>query len=145
MNRKLMGITALILVVFILAACTPAVATGSVQNTPTPADVPDQNTDSEDPADDTAAETEVPEDTEDEMAAEFDGQALYDAMGCADCHGADRSGDFAPSILPDALTSNAQSYINTITNGRGRMPAWADDMTPEEIEALVNWLMTTAN
>ncbi len=64
---------------------------------------------------------------------------VYQA-NCAKCHG--KAGDgrmFAgPSLIGEKTTSmSADDLRNIITNGRHRMPKFADKLKPEEIDALV--------
>ena len=149
---KLLLATGLILI--LLTACTGAKETSRPPvptNTSPPAsahdnDANDQtNSEDKDSEDHDAADTDSEEFTEESTPApmSIDGALLFKENGCADCHGEDRSGVFAPALLPDTLTKSADVYINTITFGSGRMPVFGDDLTQEEITALVDWLQTT--
>jgi mono/diheme cytochrome c family protein len=71
-----------------------------------------------------------------------DAAALFQANRCISCHGADRQGGVGPALLPDRLTKPAADYISTITDGKGGMPAFGNRLTPEQIQAIVNWLQT---
>ena len=152
MNRKLLSLVAALGIILALAACTQPNESPQATNTPVPIEVEDadQDVDGDDHQDADDADTDDAHDEDGDssdseaMATPINAQALFVAKECADCHGENREGGFAPALLPDTLTSNAQFYIDTITNGRRQMPAWADKFTPAEIEALVNWLMTTA-
>jgi cytochrome c551 len=64
------------------------------------------------------------------------------AQNCAGCHGADRSGNRGPSLLPDRLTKDASQYANTITNGSGGMPSFSSKLSADEINALAEWILT---
>jgi cytochrome c551 len=63
------------------------------------------------------------------------GREVY-VNNCASCHGADGGGGSGPQLsdgkVADDLTLDEQ--IDVITNGRGVMPSWKGDLTPEEIE-----------
>ena len=149
MNRKYFSLAAALMLILVLAACAPPTNTPPNPPTATPAPIEDTDhdvdgDDQQDADTDDAHGDDADTDDSEAMTTPFDGQALYDTKGCANCHGENRDDGFAPSLLPDSLNNNAQFYIDTITNGRGQMPSWADKFTPEEIEALVNWLMTTA-
>ena len=64
-------------------------------------------------------------------------------QNCAPCHGANRQGDVGPNITAAALQSRGRTdqYMrDTITNGRGGMPAWKDKLTQAQIDALVKFL-----
>jgi len=144
MNRKLFSLVAALMFILALAAC--AQPTKSPPSPPTATPVPVEDTDHDVDGDDQqdADTDDAGGDDSETMVTPIDAQGVYDASGCADCHGENREGSFAPALQPDKLTNNAQFYIDTITNGRRQMPSWADKLTAAEIEALVNWLMTTA-
>mgnify|MGYP001399891278 CR=1 FL=1 len=77
---------------------------------------------------------------DDEPAAsggEVSGQAIYEA-NCARCHGPDGEGGvgfpLGDGAVADSLTLEEQ--IEVITEGRNAMPAWGDQLSAEEIEAV---------
>jgi mono/diheme cytochrome c family protein len=74
-------------------------------------------------------------------ASEVDAASLY-ATNCAACHGADRSGKVGPALLPERLTKDRSVYVNTITNGLRGMPAWGGRLSADEINALVDYIMS---
>lgn len=85
----------------------------------------------------TEAEQEEPvPDTE-----EIDAAALYSA-NCAGCHGEDRSGRSGPALLPSRLTRDPDDYAELITNGGGGMPAFGSRLSADEIDALVEFILT---
>ena len=57
---------------------------------------------------------------------------------CAVCHGGSGEGGTGPSLVgvDERLTRDQQ--IRIVRDGRGRMPAWDDELTAEEIEAVVD-------
>ena len=57
---------------------------------------------------------------------------------CAVCHGGSGEGGTGPSLVgvDERLTRDEQ--IRIVRDGRGRMPAWDDELTAEEIEAVVD-------
>ncbi|MGA7983051.1 MAG: cytochrome D1 domain-containing protein, partial [Chromatiaceae bacterium] len=64
---------------------------------------------------------------------------------CAECHGADRLGRVGPALLPENLGRlKRDEAAATIAKGRPatQMPAFADKLKPEEIQALVGLIYT---
>ena len=106
-------------------------------------DMVDEGEDSDTEHDDSdmAEEEEAEDDTAEDTAPVIDAEALY-AGNCARCHGADRSGDRAPALLPGRLTKDATVYVNTIINGPGPMPAFGGKLSAEEIDALVEFILS---
>ena len=66
-----------------------------------------------------------------------DGQAIYES-NCARCHGPDGEGGtgvpLGDGAVEESLTLDEQ--IEVITNGRNVMPAWGDELSDEQIEAV---------
>ena len=64
---------------------------------------------------------------------------------CSTCHmlaDAGLGGQIGPNlneIRPDKMT-----VMNTVTNGIGVMPAYEDQLTPKEIEAVAHYVFTSA-
>ena len=64
---------------------------------------------------------------------------------CSTCHmlaDAGSNGQIGPNlneIKPDKMT-----IMNAVTNGIGVMPAYEDQLTPEEIEAVAHYVLTSA-
>jgi cytochrome c551 len=79
---------------------------------------------------------------EEAAAPEIDAAAIYSSR-CAGCHGADRSGRNGPALLPENLTKDPADYTTIITDGSGPMPAWGSRLSAEEINALVNFILST--
>ncbi len=63
---------------------------------------------------------------------------------CAVCHGPDRAGitGLGLPLTPAALTEPDEFYVDTISNGRAgtAMPPWSPTLTPEDINALVQFI-----
>lgn len=84
--------------------------------------------------------------TEDEPA-DFDAAAMF-TNTCARCHGADLSGvadtggDSGPAIGPTShsLTEPDEHLIEVVNFGRGRMPAFIEVLTPQEIEDIIAYI-----
>jgi outer membrane protein assembly factor BamB len=72
---------------------------------------------------------------------EPDGEAIYQA-NCASCHGADGSGGNGPPLQGIGDVHTIEELVAVITEGRGGMPAWRDELTPEEIEAVAGYVAT---
>lgn len=77
----------------------------------------------------------------DRPAPDASGQEVF-AQVCARCHGADLAGGVGPAL---GAGSNAASQPDefltaTVTNGRGRMPSFAQTLTPEQIERVVGYV-----
>jgi cytochrome c6 len=77
---------------------------------------------------------------------------LY-ASKCAACHGADGKGQTAlgkSNKLNDFASAAVQKQsdeelINTITNGKGKMPAYGKTLKPDQIKGLVAYIRGLAN
>ncbi|WP_371135101.1 cytochrome D1 domain-containing protein [Thalassospira sp.] len=68
--------------------------------------------------------------------------ALY-ATHCAACHGGDRLGGMGPALLPESLEKLRGHALNdVITHGRAatQMPAFADEITAQDIAGIEAWL-----
>lgn len=64
---------------------------------------------------------------------------------CASCHGANRLGGMGPALLPGNLKRlRKNKAINVIANGRAatQMPAFANKISAEDIQSLVNYVYT---
>jgi mono/diheme cytochrome c family protein len=69
---------------------------------------------------------------------------------CAMCHAADGSGNSAAGKAlqaKDLRTADVQkqsnaALIETVTNGKDKMPAFSDKLQPEEIKAVVAYVKT---
>lgn len=75
-------------------------------------------------------------------AEEIDAAAIF-SSNCARCHGADRSGRNGPALLPERLTKDASTYQATISNGSGPMPAFGSRLGADEINALVEFILSS--
>jgi mono/diheme cytochrome c family protein len=97
----------------------------------------------EEPADGHEEEptTTHPGSTTTEPELELDAAVLF-ASTCAKCHGADLSGDEGPPL--DATSHSTgepdEHLIEAITFGRDEMPSFADELTEEQILALVAYI-----
>lgn len=104
----------------------------------------------------TAAEEQSGEETEAEDAQEaedqdseaeevvqaaIDGAEIFDS-NCARCHAPDRSGRNGPPLLPSSLTGDPSSYVQLITNGLGGMPGFGNQLSADEINAVVDFILS---
>lgn len=74
------------------------------------------------------------------------GRALFDNYGCASCHSladAGATGHVGPSLDGNASLSQA-FVVDRVTHGQGGMPAFGEQLTPEEINALATYVNQVA-
>jgi mono/diheme cytochrome c family protein len=77
-------------------------------------------------------------------SAPVSGDAVF-AANCATCHGRDGRGGPAPVLADGRVVDDfpdPADQIAFVTNGRGRMPAFGGRLSPEEIEAVVEYTRT---
>lgn len=69
------------------------------------------------------------------------GASVY-AERCASCHGADGSGGHAPEVGDGAAADglSEEEMVVLVSEGRGGMPSFADDLTEAEIAAVVDFV-----
>ncbi|RLE00683.1 MAG: hypothetical protein DRJ13_08100 [Bacteroidetes bacterium] len=143
MSRKWFFLLAAGILVLVLAACAGAaeVPTTASGDEISQGDLEDTGTDTvEGHDDDTNADTATDSDT-DEGATSISAADIY-SQRCSGCHGEDRRGGRGPALLPDVLTKDHSSYKNTITNGSGPMPLWGNRLSADEINALVEYILS---
>jgi mono/diheme cytochrome c family protein len=73
------------------------------------------------------------------------GAQLYKSS-CSGCHGGDGGGGIGPQLRDGAVTksfSDAASEVAFVKNGAGGMPAFRDQMSEAEIQAVVDFTRTT--
>ena len=149
MNKRWTLVLLAVFLVLALTACAGAKAT--------PADSPAGEI-SQDSPEDTSVGTEVSQDDTGDADAEtgsdagdsgddaeqtpaIDAAAIFSAR-CSSCHGAERKGANGPPLLPANLNKGAAAYVNTITNGSGPMPSWGSRLSADEINALVEFILS---
>jgi mono/diheme cytochrome c family protein len=75
----------------------------------------------------------------------FDAKAYY-GKNCAGCHGTDGKGGDSTMITPnfkDAAWQKRrtdQNLFDSITKGKGMMPAWKEKMTEEQIKSVIAFI-----
>ena len=68
-----------------------------------------------------------------------DGAAIF-AENCAVCHGADGSGGAGPDLRGIGEMHTIDQLVEVVTNGRGGMPAWREELTADEIRAVAQYV-----
>ncbi len=130
MNRKVLFILIASMMIFSLVACT---------GTSEDSTLPQGEEISQGPPEDTDA---VTTDGHDDDGADTINAADIFSQRCSRCHGEEREGDIGPALLPDVLSKDPSVYVNTVTNGSGPMPAWGNRLSADEINALVEFIMS---
>jgi mono/diheme cytochrome c family protein len=67
------------------------------------------------------------------------------ASQCARCHGANGEGDIGPKLNGGAVTRdfpNVDAEVDVVTYGRSGMPAFANQLSPEQVRAVVEFTRT---
>lgn len=78
---------------------------------------------------------------------QVDARQIYNAH-CKKCHGelgkpTERGKSLGAPDFTDRIWQLSRldgQIIDTITNGKGKMPSWKDELTPEEIKAVARWV-----
>ena len=73
-----------------------------------------------------------------------DGEAIFAEAGCGGCHvleAAGASGTVGPNL--DESQPPKELVVDRVTNGRGAMPAFADSYSPEQIEAVADYVVAS--
>jgi polyvinyl alcohol dehydrogenase (cytochrome) len=76
-----------------------------------------------------------------EPPEEPDGAAIYQ-QNCALCHSTDGTGGSGPSLVGVGDRQTVEDLRAIVQDGRGTMPAWEGELTPEEIDAVVAYIRT---
>lgn len=74
-----------------------------------------------------------------------DGATLFGTLGCSGCHtlaAANASGTVGPN-LDDAKPSK-ELVVDRVTNGKGGMPAFGNQLTDEQIDAIAEYVSSNA-
>jgi len=130
MTRKVLFVIVASMMIFPLAACT-----GTFEDST----LPQGEEISQGAPEDTDADTA--EGHDDDGTTTITAADIF-SQRCLRCHGEDREGENGPALLPDVLTKDPSVYVNTITNGSGPMPAWGNRLSADEIDALVEFIMS---
>ncbi len=92
---------------------------------------------------DTGGGDEPTEETE-ATPEDLDGAAIFSER-CASCHGDDGGGQSAPQLSDGRVADrfpDVADQIELVTDGRGGMPSFEGRLSPEEIEAVVEYTRT---
>lgn len=76
---------------------------------------------------------------------ETDGKAIFAAAGCGSCHAladANAAGTVGPSL--DEAMPTTELAVERITNGLGGMPAFGDQLSAEQIDAVAEYVSSVA-
>lgn len=90
----------------------------------------------------TETETVETETTETETVDTEAGAGVFADAGCGSCHtlaAADASGSVGPSL--DESTLDRDAVVETVRDGRGGMPPFADTLSEDEIEDVAEFVV----
>ena len=91
-------------------------------------------------------ETPAPAAASRNPAVRTQGLALFNSYSCGACHGladAGAAGSIGPSLDRNPRLTKAYT-VEVITDGRGAMPAFGGQLTPEEIDVLAEYIVQFA-
>jgi mono/diheme cytochrome c family protein len=77
--------------------------------------------------------------------AAADGEAIFTSAGCSGCHtlaAAGSSGTIGPNL--DEAKPTLDEAVSTVRNGRGAMPAFRDQLSEEQIDAVAEYVASNA-
>ena len=80
-----------------------------------------------------------------ETGGEIDGAAVFTEAGCGSCHtfeAAGATGTIGPNL--DEAAPSTELAVERITEGMGAMPAFGDQLSPEQIRAVAEYVSQTA-
>jgi len=80
-----------------------------------------------------------------ETGGEIDGAAVFTEAGCGSCHtfeAAGSTGTIGPDL--DEAAPSTELAVERITEGMGAMPAFGDQLSPEQIRAVAEYVSQTA-
>lgn len=73
------------------------------------------------------------------IEAEDPAMAVYQSQ-CIGCHAADLNGQVGPSLLGIGNSKSVEEIHDIIANGKDQMPAFAGELSNEELDQLATWL-----
>ena len=80
-----------------------------------------------------------------ETGGQIDGAAVFAEAGCGSCHtlaAAGASGTIGPNL--DESQPSKELAVERITEGMGAMPSFADQLSPEQIDAVAEYVVENA-
>jgi len=75
-----------------------------------------------------------------------DGEAIFTQAGCVGCHtleAAGATGNVGPNL--DDAKPPKDLVVERVTNGQGAMPPFKDSLSPEEIEAVADYVVSSTS
>lgn len=142
MNFKQLPVI-LILMAVLATACGGGTETTSADTTDDSAAAEVEEVEVEETTTTEAPAEEAPVEEEAVEATPVDGQTLYES-NCARCHGADGIGTRGPDLIDiNTNVPDPQVSIDQVINGGGGMPAFGARLSPEEIQAMVDYVYAT--
>jgi mono/diheme cytochrome c family protein len=66
------------------------------------------------------------------------GEDVYQ-RSCASCHGGSGEGSSGPSLVDVAERLSRDDHVAIVRDGLGKMPGWSGTLSPDEIEAVVDY------
>ena len=105
----------------------------------------DDDDESEGAATATAADTAGSATGGGETGGAADGAAVFASAGCGNCHtlaAANASGNVGPNL--DELMPSTEQVADQVKSGGGGMPAFEDQLSEEEIQAVAEYVSSSA-
>jgi mono/diheme cytochrome c family protein len=105
----------------------------------------DDDDESEGAATATAADTAGSATGGEDTGGAADGAAVFASAGCGNCHtlaAANASGNVGPNL--DELMPSTEQVAEQVKNGGGGMPAFEDQLSEEEIQAVAEYVSSSA-
>ena len=105
----------------------------------------DDDDESEGAATATVAETSAAATGGETAGGAADGAAVFASAGCGNCHtlaAANASGNVGPNL--DEAMPDTEAVAEQVKNGGGGMPAFEDQLSEEEIQAVAEYVSSSA-
>ena len=105
----------------------------------------DDDDESEGAATATAADTAGSATGGEDTGGAADGAAVFASAGCGNCHtlaAANASGNVGPNL--DELMPSTEQVAEQVKSGGGGMPAFEDQLSEEEIQAVAEYVSSSA-
>ena len=64
------------------------------------------------------------------------------ALNCQACHGTGAGGGMGPKLARNPILKHEDLFWETVTHGRGSMPAWGSMLSQQDIADVHAWLLT---
>jgi mono/diheme cytochrome c family protein len=76
-------------------------------------------------------------------AAAVDGSMIYTRAGCVACHGREGGGGIGPALADNPNLETVEAPVAQVLFGKGRMPAFGNRLSNEEVAAVVTYIRTS--